>query len=59
MAVDVTAVPAGPRTRRARLRLSAVLWRRPWLKATALLSPPVAAFLLVYVGALVDRKSVV
>jgi putative spermidine/putrescine transport system permease protein len=30
-----------------------VLWRRPWLKATALLSPPVAAFLLVYVGALV------
>ena len=30
-----------------------MLWRRPWLKATALLSPPVAAFLLVYVGALV------
>jgi putative spermidine/putrescine transport system permease protein len=53
LAVDVTAVQAGPRARRARLRLSAVLWRRPWLKATALLSPPVAAFLLVYVGALV------
>jgi putative spermidine/putrescine transport system permease protein len=30
-----------------------VLWRRPWLKATGLLTPPVAAFLLVYVGALV------
>jgi putative spermidine/putrescine transport system permease protein len=53
LAVDVTAVAAGPRTRRARLRLSAVLWRRPWLKATGLLTPPVAAFLLVYVGALV------
>jgi putative spermidine/putrescine transport system permease protein len=53
LAVDFTAVQAGPHARRARLRLSAVLWRRPWLKATALLSPPVAAFLLVYVGALV------
>jgi putative spermidine/putrescine transport system permease protein len=53
LAVDFTAVQAGPHARRDRLRLSAVLWRRPWLKATALLSPPVAAFLLVYVGALV------
>ena len=53
MAVDVTAVAARPRTRRARLRLSAALWRRPWLKAIGLLSPPLAAFLLVYVGALV------
>ena len=53
MAVDVTAAQAGPRTRRARLRLSAALWRRPWLKAIGLLSPPLAAFLLVYVGALV------
>jgi len=53
LAVDVTAVAAGPRTRRARLRLSAALWRRPWLKAIGLLSPPLAAFLLVYVGALV------
>jgi putative spermidine/putrescine transport system permease protein len=53
LAVDVTAVPAGPRTRRARLRLSAALWRRPWLKAIGLLSPPLAAFLIVYVGALV------
>jgi hypothetical protein len=53
LAVDVSAVPAGPSTRRARLRLSAALWRRPWLKAVGLLSPPLAAFLLVYVGALV------
>jgi len=29
------------------------LWRRPWLKAVALLTPPLGAFLLVYVGALV------
>jgi putative spermidine/putrescine transport system permease protein len=53
LAVDVTALGAGPRTRRARLRVSAALWRRPWLKAAGLLSPPLAAFLLVYVGALV------
>jgi putative spermidine/putrescine transport system permease protein len=52
LAVDVPAL-AGPPGRRARLRLSALLWRRPWLKALSLLSPPLAAFLLVYVGALV------
>ncbi|MGD0712859.1 MAG: ABC transporter permease [Gaiellaceae bacterium] len=39
--------------RRARLRLSAALWRRPWLKAVSLLTLPMAAFLLVYVGALI------
>ena len=43
----------GPRARWARLRLSAALWRHPWLKAAGLLTPPLAAFLLVYVGALV------
>jgi putative spermidine/putrescine transport system permease protein len=53
LAVDVTALGAGSHARRARLRFSAALWRRPWLKATALLSPPLAAFLLVYVTALV------
>jgi putative spermidine/putrescine transport system permease protein len=53
LAVDVTALPAGPRVRRARLRLSAALWRRPWLKAVSLLTLPMAAFLLVYVGALI------
>ena len=29
------------------------LWRRPWLKGLTLLSPPVLAFLLVYIAALV------
>jgi len=52
LAVDAVRT-AGPPTRRARLRLSATLWRRPWLKAVGLLSPPLAAFLIVYVGALV------
>ena len=50
MAVDV--VRAGPPARRARLHLSAAFWRYPWIKAIALLSPPVLAYLLVYIGAL-------
>jgi len=29
------------------------LWRRPWLKGASLLSPPVLAFVLVYIAALV------
>ena len=44
---------AGPPLRGARLRVSALFWRRPWLKATGLLAPPVLAFLLVYIAALV------
>jgi putative spermidine/putrescine transport system permease protein len=51
LAVDVPAL-AGPPGRRARQRVSALLWRRPWLKALGLLSPPLAAFLVVYIGAL-------
>jgi putative spermidine/putrescine transport system permease protein len=43
---------AGPPFRSARLRLSAALWRRPWLKAAALLALPVLAFAIVYLGAL-------
>jgi putative spermidine/putrescine transport system permease protein len=35
-----------------RRRLGGALWRRNWLKALTLLSPPVLAFLLVYVAAL-------
>src|SRR5215472_18273929 len=35
------------------LRLSTVLWRRPWARATLLLTPPLAWFLLVYVASLV------
>ncbi len=55
MAVDARTLPeAGPqRARRARLGVSSALWRRPWLKAGALLTPPVGGFLLVYVGALI------
>jgi len=38
---------------RARRRLGGALWRRPWLKGLSLLSPPVLAFTLVYVAAVV------
>jgi putative spermidine/putrescine transport system permease protein len=43
---------AGLPLRRARLRLSTLFWRRPWLKALALLALPLAAFVFVYLGAL-------
>ena len=36
----------------ARRRLGGALWRRPWLKGLSLLSPPVLAFVLVYIAAL-------
>ncbi len=48
----VEATETGSSVRRARLRLSAALWRRQWLRVLVLLVPPVAAFLVVYVGAL-------
>jgi putative spermidine/putrescine transport system permease protein len=48
----VEAARAGPSLRGVRLRLSAGFWRRPWIKAAALLLPPLAAFALVYVGSL-------
>jgi putative spermidine/putrescine transport system permease protein len=51
VAVDVAR--AGPRFRRARLRLSAAFWRRPWLKGVVLLAPPVLAFLCIYISSLV------
>jgi putative spermidine/putrescine transport system permease protein len=53
LAVDAGALEAGSPGRRARLRLSGLFWRRPRLKALALLTPPLAAFLIVYIGALV------
>ena len=40
--------------RGARLRLSAALWRRPWLKLGLLLAAPVLVFAVVYLGALVS-----
>jgi putative spermidine/putrescine transport system permease protein len=51
LAVDA-ARGAGP-SRGARLRVSAAFWRRPWLKATALVAPPVGIYALVYLGSLV------
>ena len=33
-------------------RASAVLWRRPWARATLLLTPPLAWFVLLYLAAL-------
>jgi putative spermidine/putrescine transport system permease protein len=35
------------------LRLSTALWRRPWARATLLLTPPLAWFLLVYIASLI------
>jgi len=52
LAADAGALEAGPPIRRARLRLSGFLWRHPWLKALGLLSPPLAAFLILYIGSL-------
>jgi len=48
----IDAAAAGSPLRKARLRLSAVFWRRPWLKALALLLLPLLAFVIVYLGAL-------
>ena len=39
--------------RGAGLRVSAALWRRPWARATILLTPPLAWFIFVYLAALV------
>jgi putative spermidine/putrescine transport system permease protein len=50
MAVDV-AGGAGP-LRGARLRLSGVFWRRPWLRLVVLLVLPAAAFVVVYAASL-------
>jgi putative spermidine/putrescine transport system permease protein len=49
--VTELAQPGAP-VRSARLRLSAALWRRPWLKVALLLALPVLAFLLIYLGSL-------
>ncbi|HEX5189292.1 MAG TPA: ABC transporter permease [Streptosporangiaceae bacterium] len=34
-------------------KVSAALWRRPWARATLLLTPPLAWFLVIYIAALV------
>jgi len=47
-------IAAGRRPRAtATARLSAALWRRPWSRATLLLTPPLAWFVLFYLAALV------
>ena len=46
------AYEAGPPSGGARRRLSAAFWRRPWLRAAALLSAPLAWFVLLYLAAL-------
>ena len=50
MAVDVAR--AGPSIRGARRRLSAALWRRPLVKASALIVPPLAWLVFIYLAAL-------
>ena len=42
-----------PPRRSQRRRLSAALYRRPWLKGLMTLSPPAAAFVFFYLAALV------
>jgi putative spermidine/putrescine transport system permease protein len=46
------AYEAAGRPRSVRRRLSAALWRRPWLRAVALLLPPLAWMLVFYLAAL-------
>ena len=42
----------GPSIQKARRHISAAFWRHSWLRGVALLLPPLAWFLLLYVAAL-------
>jgi putative spermidine/putrescine transport system permease protein len=54
MAVTAAAPPRGEQRRGGIWsRASAALWRRPWARATILLTPPLAWFVLLYLAALV------
>jgi len=54
MAVTIAPTPAEERERGgAWSRVSAALWRRPWARATLLLTPPLAWFVLIYLASLV------
>jgi putative spermidine/putrescine transport system permease protein len=54
VAVTAAAPPrAQPPRRGVGYRVSAALWRRPWARATLLLTPPLAWFVLLYLAALV------
>jgi putative spermidine/putrescine transport system permease protein len=46
------AAPARPAPEGLWSRISAMLWRRPWARATLLLSPPLAWFVLIYIASL-------
>jgi putative spermidine/putrescine transport system permease protein len=50
--LDVDQGLAPPSRSGARRRIGGALWRRPWLRAVALLGPPGAAFLAIYLAAL-------
>jgi putative spermidine/putrescine transport system permease protein len=50
--VTLLAAPEG-RSKRRVARTSAALWRRPWLRATLTLSPPLAWFLVIYLASLI------
>jgi putative spermidine/putrescine transport system permease protein len=52
-ASQVGPVRPGGATPTRRTRVSAALWRRPWARATILLTPPLAWFILVYLAALI------
>jgi putative spermidine/putrescine transport system permease protein len=47
-----TAAPARSAPEGLWSRISAVLWRKPWTRATLLLTPPLAWFLLIYIASL-------
>jgi putative spermidine/putrescine transport system permease protein len=43
---------AAPRTPSGIARITAALWRRPWLRASLTISPPLAWFLVIYLASL-------
>ncbi len=49
MAVEAT---GRPRKKRGAAPLQSFLWRRPWLRASVLLAPPLGWFVLIYLAAL-------
>jgi putative spermidine/putrescine transport system permease protein len=51
--VVAPAAEAGRPSQTTRRRISELFWRRPWLRAAALLTPPLIWFVLVYLLALV------
>jgi putative spermidine/putrescine transport system permease protein len=50
--VATRTLPGEVASRGVLARVSAAMWRRPWARATALLTPPLAWFLIIYVASL-------